>query len=264
MGKSKIYKLGKDGLQKLLDESESYASVLEKLGMSRHGHNYKTLNKYIKEFDCDLSKINKNRKQQRNSELHALHNKKLIPLEDIINGEYKQKYKGSKLKDRLIKAGYKTHQCERCGLTEWLGNPIPLQLHHKDGDHDNNLIENIELLCPNCHSLTDTFAGKNIKNKKNKRINKDDSKDMCPICGKNLKQKKSKMCSECYKEERNKQLKEIDRDLLKNEIRIYPMTVVGKNHMVSDNTIRKWCKKLNLPYKVKEIKKITDEDWINI
>ena len=55
MGKSKIFELGKDGLQKLLDESASYAEVLEKLGMSMHGHNYNTLRKYIEEFECDLT-----------------------------------------------------------------------------------------------------------------------------------------------------------------------------------------------------------------
>lgn len=236
--------------------------------MSMHGHNYRTLNKYIKEFDCDLSKINENREKQRDSELNELHSKRLIPLEDIISGKYKQKYKGSKLKDRLIKAGYKSHQCENCGLTEWLGNPIPLQLHHKDGNHDNNSIENIELLCPNCHSLTDNYAGKNIKNDKTNRetekSDNEDRKDLCPICKKNYKVKEAEMCSDCYKEKRNKRIKEIDREELKNEIRNYPMTIVGKKHEVSDNTIRKWCKKLKLPYKSKEIKKITDDDWINI
>jgi hypothetical protein len=53
------------------------------------------------------------------------------------------------------------HRCERCGLTEWLEQPIPLELHHMDGDSDNNAEENLQLLCPNCHAFTDNYKGAN-------------------------------------------------------------------------------------------------------
>jgi predicted HNH restriction endonuclease len=49
-----------------------------------------------------------------------------------------------------------------------LGNPIPLELHHIDGDKTNNTLENFQLLCPNCHALTDSYRGKNVKKKRNK------------------------------------------------------------------------------------------------
>ena len=55
--------------------------------------------------------------------------------------------------------GYK---CENCGTETWLDNPIPLEIHHLDGDRLNNSLENLQLLCPNCHALTDNFKGKNI------------------------------------------------------------------------------------------------------
>lgn len=67
----------------------------------------------------------------------------------------------NKVRIKLLEEGYKKHQCENCGLTEWLNQPIPLELHHKDGDRNNNKIENYELLCPNCHALTDSYRGKN-------------------------------------------------------------------------------------------------------
>lgn len=67
----------------------------------------------------------------------------------------------NKVRIKLLEEGYKEHKCEHCGLTEWLGNPIPLELHHKDGNRHNNSIENYELLCPNCHALTDSYRGKN-------------------------------------------------------------------------------------------------------
>jgi 5-methylcytosine-specific restriction endonuclease McrA len=52
---------------------------------------------------------------------------------------------------RLIEDGYKEEKCECCGLSEWMGKPIPLELHHKDFNHYNNSIENLEILCSNCH-----------------------------------------------------------------------------------------------------------------
>ena len=67
----------------------------------------------------------------------------------------------NKVRKKLLKECYKEHVCENCGLTEWLGNPIPLELHHKDGNRHNNTLENFQLLCPNCHALTDSWRGKN-------------------------------------------------------------------------------------------------------
>lgn len=51
--------------------------------------------------------------------------------------------------------------CENCKMTEWLGQPIPLEVHHKDGNRHHNELANYELLCPNCHALTDSYRGKN-------------------------------------------------------------------------------------------------------
>ena len=67
----------------------------------------------------------------------------------------------NKVRKKLLQEGYKEHRCENCGLTEWLGQPIPLELHHIDGDRYNNTLENFQLLCPNCHAFTDSYRGKN-------------------------------------------------------------------------------------------------------
>ena len=69
----------------------------------------------------------------------------------------------NKVRIRLLEEGYKEYKCECCGLTTWLGKPIPLELHHKDGDRTNNQLENFELLCPNCHAFTDSYRGKNSR-----------------------------------------------------------------------------------------------------
>ena len=67
----------------------------------------------------------------------------------------------SQLRVKILRDGLKPHKCENCNLSEWMGVPIPLELEHKDGDHYNNEWDNLALLCPNCHALTDTHSGKN-------------------------------------------------------------------------------------------------------
>jgi len=56
--------------------------------------------------------------------------------------------------------------CYICGLSDWLGNKISLETHHIDGNNKNNTINNLQILCPNCHSQTNNYRGKNIKQKK--------------------------------------------------------------------------------------------------
>jgi 5-methylcytosine-specific restriction endonuclease McrA len=65
------------------------------------------------------------------------------------------------VKERLLIAGLKSPRCEVCGLTDWCGRPLALELHHINGDGRDNRVENLQLLCPNCHSQTDTWGGRN-------------------------------------------------------------------------------------------------------
>lgn len=67
-----------------------------------------------------------------------------------------------KLKEKLIRDGIKDQWCELCGAFEWMGKKLPLELHHIDGNHYNNQLENLQILCPNCHSIQDGNAGSNI------------------------------------------------------------------------------------------------------
>ena len=65
------------------------------------------------------------------------------------------------VKIRLLKEGLKANRCEHCGISQWRGEVLALALHHINGDRLDNRLENLELLCPNCHSQTDTFSGRN-------------------------------------------------------------------------------------------------------
>ena len=68
-----------------------------------------------------------------------------------------------RLKTLLLRDGLKPHRCENCGRTEWLGQAIPLELHHVDGKRSNNKLENLQILCANCQALTPNNSGKGIK-----------------------------------------------------------------------------------------------------
>lgn len=73
-------------------------------------------------------------------------------------------------KMRLFRAGLKENKCEECGIVEWNGKPITLQLHHVDGNRSNNKLENLQILCPNCHTQTDNYAGKNLVKYREKQV----------------------------------------------------------------------------------------------
>lgn len=240
--KSILYDFTPTELQILLDTSDSYSDLLRKIGLNPKGRNPDTLKKIIKEYNLDETQLNKNRSRlySRCSLIPKLKN--TIPLEDILSN--KKSYSSSKLLKRLIKENYKEYKCEICGINEWQNKPIVLQLNHKDGNHFNNNIDNLEILCPNCHSQTDTFAGKNI--------------DYSP------KEKVKRIKRVKVVKEKISKLPPILREELKKLIRTIPFTQIGKQYGVTDNAVRKWCDKYKLPRKVSEIKKYTDEEWEGI
>ena len=87
-------------------------------------------------------------------------NREKMTLKEYL--EQSKDIQSNKVRIKLLDEGLKEHKCECCGLTTWLNQPIPLELHHKDGNRYNNVLENFELLCPNCHAFTDSYRGKNV------------------------------------------------------------------------------------------------------
>lgn len=238
--KSILYELTPSELQKLLDTSDSYSDLLRKLGLNPKGGNPETLKKIIKEYDLDESQLNENRHNLLSQNSIYLHQKNKVPIEDIFSGKYIY-HSSSKLMKRLINEGYKEYKCEECGIKDWQGKPLSLQLEHIDGNHFNNSLDNLKILCPNCHSQTSTFAGKNVDHSQNK-------KQQLLKQFETIKLKLPPIC----------------REELKQLIRTTPFVQIGKQFGVSDNVIRKWCDKYKLPRKVSEIHIFTDEEWEKI
>jgi 5-methylcytosine-specific restriction endonuclease McrA len=84
-----------------------------------------------------------------------------IPMEQWLNSG--AVVTSSKLKKKLFREGIKEKECESCGNAAWMGAEIPLELHHVDGNPNNNSLENLLILCPNCHAQTENYKSKNSK-----------------------------------------------------------------------------------------------------
>lgn len=136
-------------------DNESYAGVMKQLGIIPAGGNYTTVKKKIIELNLDISHFTG---KGWNKGLKFIP-KPAKPLSEILVEN--SNYQSYKLIKRLFKEGLKNKVCEKCGNTEWQGNPIPLELHHINGIHTDNRIENLQILCPNCHAMTDNYRGKN-------------------------------------------------------------------------------------------------------
>ena len=138
--------------------SLSYAQVLERLGLKVAGSNYETVKRKIKELNLDISHMTGSAWNQ------GARYKPVKPAQDIkeILVEHSTYVNTNHLRERLLKEGLKEHKCECCGNSEWMGKPIALELHHVNGIKDDQRIENLQILCPNCHAFTDNYRGRNI------------------------------------------------------------------------------------------------------
>jgi hypothetical protein len=159
------------------------------------------------------------------------------------------------------------HKCEMCGWGKInpYSNTCPLEIHHKDGNYQNNKLDNLQVLCPNCHSLTDTYKSMNkdsVRDRDRYIGRKKISDNICIDCGIKIYYK-SIRCRSCELKRRNELLedKKVSREELKYLIRLKPFMQIAKMFNVTDNTIRKWCDKYKLPKKKIEINSYSDEEW---
>jgi len=149
-----LRKYTEEQLTEAVRTSFSYRQVLQKLNVAAYGGNYTVLKKAINHFGLDTTHF----RGQGWNKGQTFGPKR--PIDDYLSNKHPlQSYK---LKNRLIEEEIFQPVCSNCGLDTWLGEQIPLELDHIDGNNKNNNLSNLRVLCPNCHALTPTYRGKNM------------------------------------------------------------------------------------------------------
>lgn len=267
------YNKSKEEIQEAVDKSLSIAQVCRELNIVPKGGNYKTLKQKFKEFEIDISHFTG---QGWNVGLKYKNFGRVAKLEDILIEDSKYTNSNS-LKKKLIKEGFKEHKCEKCNLSEWMYKPISIELNHINGNNTDNRIGNLEILCPNCHAITDNYRGKNIKSYRTEMLKEQyDSRNDLEKVEKNIKKGRiytsrntTHKCLNCENEIRLTQQKYCSRKcynnfnrsnipnvpaLIKSFEEIGTYLGVGEKYGVSDNAVKKWVvsygieKMINLKY----------------
>ena len=133
---SKNNKITEDEAKEIVKRCRTIADFCREVGWEPRGSNYKTFHKYEKEYNLDTSHFD--RSNGRQLLVGGKHERKTA--EEYASGKY---VRSATLLKKLVEEGIKEWKCECCGCVDWLGEKIPLELHHVDGNHFNNSFENI-------------------------------------------------------------------------------------------------------------------------
>jgi hypothetical protein len=217
--------MGKENIIKIIKNTPNRLQCLIELGWNQQTQGYKKLNKFINDEMIDISHFETfSERFKRLNMLASLNNK--ISLNDVlVTGST---FNRTHLKKRIYQEGLKKRNCELCGQgEEWQGKKMSLILDHINGTSDDNRIENLRIVCPNCNATLPTHCGKNKQYKKSEKNTM-----------------KLGFTKESYLKYHMKQRK-TERptyDRLKEEIKKFGYSATGKKYGVSDVAIRKWEK----------------------
>ena len=238
-----IWTVDRDTLQRYLDESKTMKEVIvDKLGMKMtgpQGVQYKRLKERIFEEGLDMTKFNYNRKQFRPTILRG----KLVKIDiQTYFTENSTRDRGS-IKKQIMKRKLIPYECQLCHLQPlWNAKELSLELDHINQINNDNRLENLRFLCPNCHSqVTNEYRNSQRKTKK----------DLCK-CGKS-KNRQATQCKKCssgqtalLRRHFNPSREELEKVLLQHH---YNMRACGRHYGVSDNAIRKRCRREGIQLK---------------
>lgn len=207
-------------LEDAIDKNNTVSGVLKTLGLKPFRGNYITIYKYVNILNIDISHFS-NSKNIKN--LNRVLNSDKILVENSLCG-------GSSLRRYIIRENILNYQCQKCGNKGiWEGKELRLQIDHINGINNDNRIENLRFLCPNCHTQTITW-GRRKKKQKNR----------C-ACGETISYK-SKFCRSCAARRQKTKINWPHTNSLIRMVNQSSFVAVAKKLGVSDNAIRKRIK----------------------
>lgn len=227
--RSPIWKPTAEEFKAIVDKSKTTTEVLAHFGMQNKGGNYKTFNQRVKDEGIDISHFIRVTPNPKKLDLHLVFKKDSTVSRSTI-------------RRRIIREQLIPYECKGCKNNgTWNGKELSLHLEHMNGIGNDHRLENLCFLCPNCHSQTDTYSGKN-----NIRV----PKPTCLKCSKGISRTtKNQLCQGCFAKERNsakglrrRKVVRPDKETLLKEIQDMGYVKTGKKYAVSDNAIRKWLK----------------------
>lgn len=242
--------LSEDAVREASRTSRTGEEAAQKLGVK-----YKVYRRMATELGCCI---------KRPGTITDRVSSKFVSLDAIvIRGEIRRRVPGSTLLSYLLMKGFKKYKCEECGISDWNGKELTLQVHHKDGDHFNNILDNLQVLCPNCHSQTNTYCSKNKrrytndKNHKKKKHKSWKSSYVCQRCGHVIRIKGVKkissypLCKSCSHtiRMRNKRggISIPSKKQLEKEVATTSYMELARKYHTTNTTIKRWCRKLGIP-----------------
>lgn len=152
-----VRKYTKEKLEEAIKNSTNWADVCRHFNVKPSTGGQTHITKIAKRYDIDISHFTGH--GWRKGKIFQ-HERK--PLEYYL--QYNGKFIiNTRLRKMLNEAGLKENKCESCGLIEWMDEPIPLELDHINGDNEDRRLENLRVLCPNCHALTPTYCKKKLR-----------------------------------------------------------------------------------------------------
>lgn len=221
--RNKVDRLEEQKFIQIVSDSKSINEVAAKIGYLSRTKPSILIKRRVEKLELDISHFEENQREK--------------PIEEQLVKN--KKYTGTYLKKKLIQKGILEDLCTECGIGPiWDDEPIVLQLDHINGIHTDNRLENLRILCPNCHSQTTTYTGKN-KSKKTKE--KEAPINTCPECHIEIC-KTSKKCRKCTAKE-HIDTNRPSLDQLLKDVKELGYCGTGRKYGVSDNAIRKWIRK---------------------
>lgn len=206
-----------------------WSDLIRSLGLRPSGGNFRSIQNAVQRLNVNTSHFKRptNRGYQKGL---ARFNKPRPLKEILVKGP--SGYSNQYIKKRLIQEGLVKDKCSKCGLVDWLGEPLTLHLDHIDGNPSDNRLENLRILCPNCHAQTETYCvGK-------KRL----QERRCPVCRDTKKTSKSRLCKTCDNRTRigkNTKIEWPPLEKLIDEVKQTSFVATGARLGVSDNAVRK-------------------------